>query len=400
MSKPLYQSGGQIKEYGTDLANLGWIVGEMRYLLSAPSARWLPCDGSVQTKSSYTDYSAILPSPQLPDYVPTISLLPGTTTTSYVIGYDPSNSRYLAVAAAVGYYSTDKVTWTAMTTPPAVIPTFIFSGNGILVSMGASGKIYISSDGGATWADKTNTGAFNGQGRKALWVSSLSLWVLCGDGGIIATTPDFATITARTSGTSANLFGMDTDGTTIVIVGTANTCLSSTNGTSWTARTIFPAVASATINQVCYGGGYFIATGTLGSFAYSTNGTSWTISHKNSGFAAATLATSNSLYYDSTLGLFLQITPGNPAVALYSNDGTLRVVFLQGVGQASFFTGGPGGLYIPATGEIMTSQTASAAVVVYPRYSFTTSTQFSMPLMGPLASMSSPGRFYMYMGET
>ena len=73
----------------------------------------------------------------------------------------------------------------------------------------------------------------------ALWGITYgnSTFVTVGRNGNILTSTDGSTWTARTSGTTNVLYGVIYANSTFVVVGSSGTILTSSDGTSWTSRT-------------------------------------------------------------------------------------------------------------------------------------------------------------------
>ena len=130
-----------------------------------------------------------------------------------------------------------------------------------------------------------------------------------------ATSVDTANWTAGGSLPASTFVGLahGTPNTGIyVAVGGTNAAVSSTDGITWTTRTI-PTLASGTYRAVAYGAGRFVAISTLLGTAYSTNGTTWT--------AGGTLPngpTYTSVAYGN--GRFVAVS-SNSRTTAYSYDG-------------------------------------------------------------------------------
>ena len=67
--------------------------------------------------------------------------------------------------------------------------------------------------------------------------TSNPLFIAVGDNGTIITSSDGTTWTARTSGTTEYLRGGAYGNSTLVVVGASGTILTSSDGTTWTSRT-------------------------------------------------------------------------------------------------------------------------------------------------------------------
>jgi hypothetical protein len=109
----------------------------------------------------------------------------------------------------------------------------VASNTSIVVAVGASGTILISSDQGATWTTGSS-GTINNLNAIA-WCGSQ--FVATGDAGAILTSTNGTSWVSHASGTSNTLYGVACSGTQIVAVGVAGTILTSSDGITWTTRT-------------------------------------------------------------------------------------------------------------------------------------------------------------------
>lgn len=148
-----------------------------------------------------------------------------------------------------------------------------------------------STDNGVTWGAITGKVQIKGeQGAQGeTGVGSLTLYAeLDGLTSFPGRLAGKAKWSASTSLTEANAITADTAATTTVCtarglaVSTANlelgdtvTLKSTPGGVTWTAGSI-PAFGAATIQSIAYGNGVYVAVGASGYLATSTNGTSWT----------------------------------------------------------------------------------------------------------------------------
>jgi len=138
-------------------------------------------------------------------------------------------------------------------------------GNGMFVGVGSQGAILSSPD-GATWTPRTSgtsaglNGAAFGNG----------LFVVVGDAGTILTSPDGTSWTAQTSGTGVSLDSAAYGNGIFVVVSGSSTNLTSPDGVNWTVRN------SPEMGRIAFGDGQFLALGFLNSYYVSQDGTSWT----------------------------------------------------------------------------------------------------------------------------
>lgn len=222
--------------------------------------------------------------------------------------------------------SPDGTTWTARTSNVASSINAIAHGavgaNGTIVAVGNAGVITVSTDSGATWTAATyQTGAtLNGVAYSPTnnnWVACGSsiimtstngttwnthmavmagkntiffgngLYIACGSNGLLATSTDLITWTARTSGLPTNI--VYTAGaygaSTYVIVGAVSTTgriQSSPDGITWTSRTSNAGANS--INHVIFAAGsinLFVAIAGAGVIVTSPDGATWTAQASN-----------------------------------------------------------------------------------------------------------------------
>jgi hypothetical protein len=107
----------------------------------------------------------------------------------------------------------------------------------------------------------------------------LGLYAVVGEAGTIITSPDGATWTTRTSGTTARLRGVawiPFFGGFFVVVGGLCTVLTSADGVTWTDCSI--ALGTAELQSVTSDGvGLIVAVGTTGALVTSTDGTAYNL---------------------------------------------------------------------------------------------------------------------------
>lgn len=150
---------------------------------------------------------------------------------------------------------------------------------GLFCAVGSAGVIVTSPD-GVTWTARTSGTSYNLVG--VCWAAGLGLFVACGNdsGGFnaeIRTSPDGITWTQRYAAANPPaLNGVATNaaGTTVIAFGTAGLILSSTNGTSWTSRT--SQFSTDIILQATWNGSLFVAVGGSGKISTSPDGITWT----------------------------------------------------------------------------------------------------------------------------
>lgn len=117
-------------------------------------------------------------------------------------------------------------------------------------------------------------------------------WVIVGNGGVIWTSTDGRTWTARTSGVADNLNSVTKLGSTWVAVGDNGAIVTSTNATTWTVQT--GALGSQNLNSVSSNGSVVVATRDVqvvsasNVLQYSSDGVTWTAVSLGSGYTYGT----------------------------------------------------------------------------------------------------------------
>jgi hypothetical protein len=99
------------------------------------------------------------------------------------------------------------------------------------------------------------------------------MFVIVGDNGRIATSPDGETWTIQFTGIEGSLNGITYGNGCFIAVGEDGVILSSADGVVWMLRT---SGNSNSLNSVTYGNGTFVAVGTQGTVLTSTDGMAWT----------------------------------------------------------------------------------------------------------------------------
>lgn len=135
-----------------------------------------------------------------------------------------------------------------------------------------------SEDGGATWSTAASpiTGSFD-DSRAVLWLADQRLYVVGGEIGAFATSPDGTTWTKRGIGSQdVNGLAYDTASQTMVAVAENGHIYTSvgdpTDLGSWSSTT----VGSAAWQDVAWSGAVFVAVGNSGAVATSPDGITWT----------------------------------------------------------------------------------------------------------------------------
>lgn len=233
--------------------------------------------------------------------------------------------------------------------------------SGSYVAVGTGGAILSSTD-AATWTPVTSptTNRLNGVtyfGTTVVTSTTVTVnpnYVAVGDAGTILYSTDAATWTAKTSGTTKNLFAAANNGALSVAVGAGGTILASIDGSIWT-----PATASGTTNDlyaVGYVGTTWFAAGASGTLLKSTDGLTWTAVPTGStvdfhGFAfGPSLLTTSGLAY---------VLVGNGGTVLISPDATTWTAqTLTGAGNLNALVYGSQYVTVGDGGKIFTSTDA------------------------------------------
>lgn len=106
-----------------------------------------------------------------------------------------------------------------------------------IIAGGQSGKLFSSDDFGKTWTSRTLAGGTGADVSIAFFYNG-NLFVVAGTSGMLQTSGDGASWTARTSGFGSDtIFGVASRSTALAIVGANGANSYSTNGTTYTANT-------------------------------------------------------------------------------------------------------------------------------------------------------------------
>lgn len=160
------------------------------------------------------------------------------------------------------------------------------------------------------------------------------------------------TMTARTSGTTSSLYAVATTGGNLfVYVGDNRAAATSTNGTTWTARTIGVGLTDD-FRALTYGGSVFVAATNVGTMATSTNGVTWTV--RTSGTTTsinALIYNGSNLYVYGANGGGLS-TSTNAITWTARTSGTTSNILCLTYGNGTFVYGGALGALATSTDAI------------------------------------------------
>lgn len=168
---------------------------------------------------------------------------------------------------------------------------------------------YSTSGQNDAWSESTINGSFSGYGI----CYGNSLYIAVGASGAIYTSTDRTTWTARTSGTSDILYSVEYSSTLgmYCAVGGTGAIVTSTNGTTWTLQTTPSGVTN--LQKVRWSASHskFVAVG-AGKIIYSSDGSTWLTS------SYTTTAQFNDIAFN---GLEAVATLTNAALAYKSSKG-------------------------------------------------------------------------------
>jgi hypothetical protein len=191
-----------------------------------------------------------------PDGITWTSRTSGTTDNLYGAAYGAGIWLVGSTLGTTFTSSNNGVSWSAGATGLGTILNILFV-NSLFFVMGGSGMLRSSPDGSTWTARTTGFGASSVQGVTYQY----GFYVVVGDAGKISTTPDLTTFTARTTGTSNALNEVTFLSGKMVVVGSSGTILTSSDGITWTSTT------SGTTNQLngaVGAAGLFVAVGGTG----------------------------------------------------------------------------------------------------------------------------------------
>jgi hypothetical protein len=144
----------------------------------------------------------------------------------------------------------------------AAIGGFACNDAGLIVAVGASGKIATSTNFGGTWTIRTPAASYANTFTDVIWTGTT--FVAVGYVGEIQTSPDGITWTHRTSGISNVIFGVARSAAGVIIATSGPDVIKSINdGATWTALT---QLNGGTFNsgRVIESGGVFLIWGNSG----------------------------------------------------------------------------------------------------------------------------------------
>lgn len=350
---------------GVEWKAAGFEVGGVYMGAKKPTlGAWLDTD-AVYLQSSYPVLFAVLG--LVPGVAPWTQRTQAALTTTRGLAY--GNGIYVAVglngsSASVGATSPDGVTWTALAISATAAITFA---NGLFVAVGTN-NVQTSTN-GTTWTTRTIP--------VGTWTSLTfggGLFVAAGTSGVIATSPDGITWTARTGAGSGNFASIAYGAGRFVALSQATNGggATSTDGISWA---VMSTPVGITANSIVFANGMFVAVGTGGAIT-SSDGLTWTprpmpgVPSGSAGYQAVT-------YYNGRFIAVGSVIAGNPLCADSPDGVTWTARFMPAGGYIAILAAA--GLIV-AAGTLM--QTA-------PMFPYNTATQFYVPAPAGVVGLKS-----------
>jgi hypothetical protein len=193
-------------------------------------------------------------------------------------------------------------------------------GAGLIVAVGASGAIAVSSNFGRTWGNSTAANGFTGTFTSVIYAGGL--FVACGfssgTAGVIQTSPDSINWTERVNDGSYALNVLAYDGSSMYVAvgqnGTLWKTYTSSNGTAWTSHAVAQVLNTS---HLAFGAGLFVSalnSGASTTLYTSPDGITWTAR------AFANAATYNYIAYNAAYGFIAYgVSGGNREVQKSAN---------------------------------------------------------------------------------
>lgn len=259
----------------------GMPIGALSYFSSStiPDSSWKFCDGTVYTKTSLTALAAAIGN--IPNYwsagpveYALIASQSGLDNVDFRIGASSTHyfvhrlTQYCGSYGKSGWTSTNGVTWSGADTPTQWCNDLSYGGSlWLFVGYTSAGvgtdAVYTSADNGQNWTQRL-TGTY----YSARYCNDK--YIAVGHAGALQTSTNGTTWTARTSNTTSSIISIAYGNGTYVYVGAGGALGTSTDGITWTART---SGTSSDLNNLVYANNKFIATG--GQSSTSTDGITW-----------------------------------------------------------------------------------------------------------------------------
>lgn len=249
---------------------------------------------------------------------------------------------------SLGYTTSE---WSTTYTPASGAAfSVIYSPELDLYVLGALGGVIATSPDGTTWTARTST--FGADGILGLaWSAADTIFVAVGETGKVATSPDGITWTSRTGA-----FGTDrhwrvrysTDLDLFCAVGQNGKIATSPDGVTWTART---SGVATDLYGIVWGDGLFVATGASAVILTSPDGITWT--SRTSPFTAAVQV--NGVGYGN--GLYVAGGAGASNEYAVSPDAVSWGLVSADIGDCRDFYWHAGTFYVASAAEKMATST-------------------------------------------
>lgn len=267
-----------------------------------------------------------------------------SNTSSNINSLAYGNSTYVGCGAIGALLSsTDAITWTVRKTTTSATLNVLAYGNGNFV---AAGNAVLSSTDGTTWNSRTadNQSSTSNGNRSFLFANSL--YLLCGNNGLLSTSTDGVLWTARNSTTSSTLSSLGYGGN-YVVGGAGGFIASSTDGVTWTSRT---SNTTSNVFAQAFGNSTYVYGTASGGAGTSTDGTTWTAR------ATGSSSTINSITYGTVFsyvqnggGLF---TSTDGITFTSRTSGTSSNIYSVLFANNLYVYGGAGGVLATSTDSI------------------------------------------------
>ena len=185
-------------------------------------------------------------------------------------------------------------------------------------------------------------------------------YVYVSSAGLVGTSANGITWTARTSGTTSNILGLSYGNSTFVYGTVGGGLATSTDGITWTART---SGTTSTISSIAYGNSTFVYGTYLGGIATSTDGITWTARTSGTTSSIYSVIFANGVFLYGTYGGGLA-TSTNGITWTARTSGTTSHINALAYGNGLYVYGAAGGVLATSTDAITwtarTSGTTSA----------------------------------------
>ena len=199
-------------------------------------------------------------------------LCTGISTSLNLIGCAYGNGVFIAATQGTTYLSsTNGITWSTQSSPARDTSCVTFC-NGMFIAGFLNGRLSTSTN-GTTWT--TPAAALSSSTSVLSITYGLGLYVVTGSPAVLRTSPDLATWTSRSFGSSNVVNSMVFDSTANKFIGVQNggRLIISTNGTTWSSQ--LPGSSVTGSFDIASGNGVTIAVGSAGKLVSSTDGITW-----------------------------------------------------------------------------------------------------------------------------